>query len=174
MVSPGHDPHTGVIVNRPIPSLKGHPMNTTKNPATSDNQEPTLAVGCEVSVICDGLKWVEIKVPSLERALAFWHPLLTELGYEGCQAWDQGRSYALGDNRVLFIEVADVPATDAAAAPVEQPRLRFQSRAQAGFKLVKDHLAEAGIVLRKISEKSKQAAVFCHDPNGIRVELVAA
>lgn len=150
-------------------------MNTSNtNPAPSDSQAPTLALGCEVSVICDGLKWVEIKVPSLERALAFWHPLLTELGYAGCQAWDQGRSYALGDNRVLFIEVSDVPEADSAAVPAEQPRLRFQSRAQAGFKLVKDHLAEAGIVLRKISEKSRQTAVFCHDPNGIRVELVAA
>lgn len=133
-------------------------------------------MGCEVSVISDGLKWVEIKVPSLERALAFWHPLLTELGYEGCQAWDQGRSYALGDNRVLFIEAAEVPSTEpaTATAPAEQPKLRFQSRALSGFQLIKDRLAEAGIVLRKITAKSKQAAMFCHDPNGIRVELVAA
>lgn len=151
-------------------------MNTTQTHAATpaDNREPTPAVGCEVSVISDGLKWVEIKVPSLERALAFWHPLLTELGYAGCQAWDRGRSYALGDNRVLFIEVDVLPAADAAVAPAEQPRLRFQSRALAGFKLVKDHLAEAGIVLRKISAKSRRSAVFCHDPNGIRVELVAA
>ena len=150
-------------------------MNNPSRPTTpSVEQAPSLAAGCEVSVIDDGLKWVEIKVPSLERALAFWDPLLTELGYQGCQAWDGGRSYALGDNRVLFIEVSDVAQAGPAAAPAEQPRLRFQSRARSGFKLVKDHLAEAGIVLRRISARSKQAAMFCLDPNGIRVELVEA
>ena len=174
MVGGGHRPHTLVIVNRPVCGLRETPMNTSASAASSSTAQEQPLVGCEVSVISDGLKWVEIKVPSLERALAFWHPLLTELGYEGCQAWDQGRSYALGDNRVLFIEVAEAPSAQPAAAPAEPPKLRFQSRALSGFKLIKDHLAEAGIVLRQISAKSKRAAMFCHDPNGIRVELVAA
>jgi hypothetical protein len=174
MVGTSRRPHTLVIVIRPVCGLRKPPMNPSASNASASTADGQPPVGCEVSVISDGLKWVEIKVPSLERALAFWHPLLTELGYEGCQAWDQGRSYALGDNRVLFIEAAEVTATQPTAVPAAQPKLRFQSRALSGFKLIKDHLAEAGIVLRQISAKSKRGAMFCHDPNGIRVELVGA
>ncbi|MFC4136408.1 VOC family protein [Hamadaea flava] len=63
------------------------------------------------------LHHVELWVPDLERAVAGWGWLLTELGYEQFQDWPGGRSWRLGPT---YLVVEQSPALAAG----EHDRLR--------------------------------------------------
>jgi len=98
-----------------------------------------------ISFVKDELNWVEILVTSLEEALGFWDPLLTGAGYVGCQSWDWGRSYALGTNRVLIIQLdaADWQLNaEAAGTHMLSQRREHQI---SSFKDITTRLLEAGL-----------------------------
>ncbi|MEV6966117.1 VOC family protein [Hamadaea sp. NPDC051192] len=63
------------------------------------------------------LHHIELWVPDLERAVAGWGWLLTELGYEQFQDWPGGRSWRLGPT---YLVVEQSPALAAG----EHDRLR--------------------------------------------------
>ncbi|HEU5270814.1 MAG TPA: VOC family protein [Jatrophihabitans sp.] len=58
------------------------------------------------------LHHLEIWVPDLERAIAKWGWLLTELGYRLFQEWPSGRSWRLGATYLVFEQSPALTATE--------------------------------------------------------------
>jgi catechol 2,3-dioxygenase-like lactoylglutathione lyase family enzyme len=54
------------------------------------------------------LHHVELWVPSLDRAVASWGWLLTELGYTQFQEWPAGRSWRLGPTYIVVEQSPDL------------------------------------------------------------------
>ena len=50
---------------------------------------------------------IEIYVSDLQRSIDFWSWLLSELGYEEYQKWDEGVSYKLGETYLVFVQTEE-------------------------------------------------------------------
>jgi catechol 2,3-dioxygenase-like lactoylglutathione lyase family enzyme len=123
------------------------------------------------------LHHLELYVPDLERSLAFWGWLLLELGYEPFQEWDEGCSFRSGDTYLVF---AAAPTGDReldrrgpglnhiafhAASPDDVDRLTDELRSRGVRILYEERHPHAG--------GPDHYAVFCEDPDGLKVEIVA-
>jgi catechol 2,3-dioxygenase-like lactoylglutathione lyase family enzyme len=58
------------------------------------------------------LHHLEIWVPDLDRAIAQWGWLLTQLGYQVFQRWPSGRSWRLGTTYLVFEQSPGLTAAD--------------------------------------------------------------
>jgi catechol 2,3-dioxygenase-like lactoylglutathione lyase family enzyme len=123
------------------------------------------------------LHHLELYVRDLERAYAFWGWLLGEFGYVPHQEWDEGCSYRRGATYVALVE-----------AP---PGARPLDRRDAGLSHVAFHAGSRGDVDRLTAAVGEHGgrvlypdrhpraggddhyALFCEDPDGLKVELVA-
>ncbi len=86
------------------------------------------------------LHHVELWVPELERAVAHWGWLLTELGYRPFQEWPAGRSWALGSSYLVIEQSPNLtPGVHDRCLPGLN-HLAFH----AGDRARVDHLVEAG------------------------------
>jgi catechol 2,3-dioxygenase-like lactoylglutathione lyase family enzyme len=125
-----------------------------------------------------GLHHLELYVSDLERSHVFWGWLLSELGYEPHQEWDEGCSYRRGPTYVALVEAPS------GARPLD--------RRDAGLNHVAFHAgdrADVDRLTRAVAERGGRVlyedrhpyaggadhyALFCEDPDGLKVELVAA
>ena len=98
-----------------------------------------------ISFVKDEWNWVEIQVTSLEEALGFWDPLLTGAGYVGCQSWDWGRSYELGTNRVIIMQVEAADWQLNAEAADTHLMSQVPANQMSSFKDITTRLLEAGL-----------------------------
>ncbi|MDY7222716.1 hypothetical protein E2L07_13295 [Halalkalibacterium halodurans] len=125
------------------------------------------------------LHHVEINVDHLEESIEFWDWLLGELGYEDYQSWSRGKSYKHGKTYLVFVQTED----------------RFQTPTFHRKRTGLNHLAFHAASREKVDELTQKLkergdpilyedrhpfaggpnhyAVFCEDPNRIKVEIVA-
>jgi len=54
-----------------------------------------------------GLHHVEIYVSNLQRSTDFWSWLLSELGFEPFQEWEDGRSWKLDNTYLVFVQAKE-------------------------------------------------------------------
>ncbi|MFA9430591.1 VOC family protein [Egicoccus sp. AB-alg2] len=124
------------------------------------------------------LHHVELYVSDLERSVAFWGWLLLELGYEVFQEWDEGVSFRLEGTYLVFTQ-----------APRAE---RGLDRRGVGLNHLAFHVADTAAVDRLTTAMRERGvrvlypdrhpyaggrdhyALFCEDPDGLKVELVAA
>ena len=136
---------------------------------TTDREGPRPRAG--------SLHHVELYVADLERSVAFWGWLLPELGYEVFQEWDEGISFRLGDTYLVF-----------AQAPRAHAGL---DRRAVGLNHLAFHVSSPDVVDRLTADVRERGirvlypdrhphaggldhyALFCEDPDGLKVELVA-
>ncbi len=126
-----------------------------------------------------GLHHVELYVSDLDRSLAFWGWLLGELGFSAYQRWPQGASWRCGETYVVFVQVGERFKTPpyhrcrvglnhlALHAPsrADVDRLTTELRRRSVRILYEDRHPYAG--------GPDHYAVFCEDPDRIKVEIVA-
>lgn len=125
------------------------------------------------------LHHVELYVASLEESLRFWEPFLLKLGYEELQRWDQGVSYLLAGTYLVFVQVEE--AYVAAGYHRKRPGLNHLAFHAAS----KEHVDEMTVWMRAsgftvlYEDRHPYAsgpgyyALFCEDPNRMKVELIA-
>lgn len=125
-----------------------------------------------------GLHHLELYVRDLERSDAFWGWLLGELGYAPHQAWDEGCSYRRGAVTLVLVE-APVGARELDRRDAGLNHIAFVAGSRADVDRLTDEVRDrGGRVLYE--ERHPHAggpdhyALFCEDPDGLKVELVAA
>lgn len=125
------------------------------------------------------LHHVEIYVSDFERSIAFWTPFLAHLGYEP-DRWSGGMNYVKADEAYLCF----LPAPDEhVAAGYHRKRvglnhLAFKGRSRQHVDEMAAWVREAGYTLL-YQDRHPYAggpgyyALFCEDPDRIKVEVVA-
>jgi len=127
-----------------------------------------------------GLNHVEVYVSDLARTVVFWGWLLTEIGFEPFQEWDDGRSWRCGDSYIVFVQAS------------EPYRSRDFHRKRPGLNHIAlwsgtgDRLLDLTQQLRQRGVRilyedrpegeigaPSRATVWFEDPDRIKVELVA-
>jgi catechol 2,3-dioxygenase-like lactoylglutathione lyase family enzyme len=125
------------------------------------------------------LHHVEVNVSDLSRSVAFWGWLLHELGYEEYQKWDCGRSWKRGNTYLVFVQTQE----RFLSVPYHRSRvglnhLAFYARSRQHVDELTEKLRERGVPIlyedRHPHAGGKHTyAVFCEDPDRIKVEIVA-
>lgn len=125
------------------------------------------------------LHHVEIYVSDLERSMAFWTPFLEQLGYEA-DRWSGGMNYVKDDEAYLCF----LPAPEEhIAAGYHRKRvglnhLAFKGRSRRHVDEIAAWVQEAGHTLlyqdrHPFAGGRNYYAMFCEDPDRIKVEVVA-
>jgi catechol 2,3-dioxygenase-like lactoylglutathione lyase family enzyme len=122
---------------------------------------------------------VEIYVSNLEKTIEFWGWLLSELGYELANKWEEGITYKLSDTYLVFVQTEE----EFLDVPYHRKRtglnhLAFHAESRAMVDELTSKLKERNT---KILYEDKHPfaggpnyyAVFFEDPDRIKVELVA-
>ena len=125
------------------------------------------------------LHHVELYVSSLAESLPFWEPFLFMLGYVESQRWSEGASYVLGETYLVFVQA---PPEHLPAGYHRQRiglnHLAFHAASREQVDEVALWVKESGYNLL-YPERHPHAggpnyyALYCEDPNRIKVELVA-
>ena len=127
------------------------------------------------------LHHLELYVRDLERSSDFWGWLLTELGYEPFQEWDEGISWRpAGGEEGAYVALVLAPDgagdLDRRSVGLNHVAFAVQSR---------DHVDHLTAELRRRDERVLYAdrhpyaggpdhyAVFFEDPDGLKLEVVA-
>jgi catechol 2,3-dioxygenase-like lactoylglutathione lyase family enzyme len=123
------------------------------------------------------LHHLELYVADLERSVGFWGWLLLELGWECYQEWDQGCSYRHGDMGLVFVQAPE------GAAPLDRRsvginHLAFRAGSEAEVDRLTEELRARGVRIlypdrHPFAGGTDHYAVFCEDPEGLKVEVVA-
>ena len=122
---------------------------------------------------------IELYVASLEKSEIFWGGLLGRFGYLKFQEWSEGLSFKLNDTYVVLVQVDPAhmePAYHRRRVGLNHLAFHAASRSQvdeitlwvsqSGYRvLYQDRHPFAG--------GSSHYALYCEDPNGIKVEIVA-
>ncbi len=123
------------------------------------------------------LHHVEINVSDLKRSREFWEWLLTALGYEIYQEWEQGFSFKQGLTYLVFVQTEE----RFLEAPYHRKatglnHLAFHAESRSLVDRMADAIRHKGIPLL-YEDKYPHAggpehyAVFFEDPDRIKVEL---
>ncbi len=125
------------------------------------------------------LHHVEIYVSDLQKSLVFWEWFLSQLGYTEFQKWPDGCSFRLEETYIVFVQTE--------ARFLDTPFHRCRS----GLNHLAFHAASREQVDEMTNEVRKRGytilyedrhphaggnnyyALFCEDPDRIKVELVA-
>jgi catechol 2,3-dioxygenase-like lactoylglutathione lyase family enzyme len=123
------------------------------------------------------LHHVEINVSSLEVSLRFWQPLLLMLGYTQHQNWPAGRSFMLNGTYLVFVQASDLQQGFNRRG-VGLNHLAFQAGSQAQVDEMAGWLRTSGFRLLYESAYPyaggpEHYALYCEDPDKIKVEIVA-
>lgn len=126
------------------------------------------------------LHHVELYVRDLERSIAFWTPFMDLLGYQE-ERWSQGVNYLLGEQDPYVCLVQAPPEHQGAGyhrrrVGLNHLALRATSRAQVDE--VRRWLEDGGHPLLyddryPFATAPGYYAVFCEDPDRIKLEVVA-
>jgi catechol 2,3-dioxygenase-like lactoylglutathione lyase family enzyme len=125
------------------------------------------------------LHHVELYVSDLARSTAFWGWLLRRLGYRPFQDWPQGRSWKLDDTYLVLVQV-DAQHLQPAyhRKRVGLNHLAFHAADRTQVDEVTQELRARGVPIlyadrHPYAGGPDHYAVFCEDPDRIKVELVA-
>lgn len=126
-----------------------------------------------------GIHHIEVNVSDLARSAEFWDFLLSELGFSPYQAWGLGRSWRSDTSYVVLVQVE------------ERFRARGFHRSGVGLNHLAFHGGSCEQVDRLAEELRRRGtrmlyddryphaggkshyALFCEDPDRIKVEVVA-
>lgn len=126
------------------------------------------------------LHHVELYVADLERSMAFWTPFMAMLGHEA-ERWSLGVNYVAGEQEA-YVCLVQAPAEHLAAGyhrrRVGLNHLAFRAASRAQVDAVRDWARTAGHPLLyderyPFATAAGYYAVFCEDPDRIKVEVVA-
>lgn len=125
------------------------------------------------------LHHLEIYVSDLERSIAFWTPFMEKLGYEA-ERWSEGMNYLKGEEGYLCFLQA--PAEHLAAGyhrkRIGLNHIAFRGKSRAHVDEIAIWARNSGCTML-YDEKYPYAtgpgyyALFCEDPDRIKVEVVA-
>lgn len=127
------------------------------------------------------LSHVELYVSDLERSMAFWTPFMALLG-SAAERWSQGVNYVAGEQDP-YVCLVQAPAEHLGAGyhrrRVGLNHLAFRAASRAQVDAVRDWARAAGHPLLyderyPFATAPGYYAVFCEDPDRIKVEVVAA
>ena len=123
------------------------------------------------------LHHLELYVADLAASADFWGWLLIELGWECTQEWDEGCSYRHGDSSIVFVQAPD------GAGPLDRRstglnHLAFRVDAETQVDRITDQLRDRDVRVlypdrHPFAGGTNHYAVFCEDPDGLKVEVVA-
>ncbi|TLS35363.1 VOC family protein [Pseudalkalibacillus caeni] len=122
---------------------------------------------------------IELYVSDLERSSVFWGWLLSELGYERYQKWEEGTSWKLGDTYLVFVQAEerflDIPYH---RCRVGLNHLAFYASCRDHVDELAEKLARKGAALlypeqHPYAGGKNHYAVYFEDPDKIKVEIVA-
>jgi catechol 2,3-dioxygenase-like lactoylglutathione lyase family enzyme len=125
------------------------------------------------------LHHIEIYVSDLEKSTQFWDWLLTELGYETYQKWDQGISWIFGDTYIVFVQTGDrfmdIPYH---RCRVGLNHLAFHAKSTQQVEELTKKIKERGINILYLDQHpfaggENYHAIYFEDPDRIKVEIVA-
>jgi len=125
------------------------------------------------------LHHIELYVKDLKVSKAFWGWLLTALGYQVSQQWDQGISYQLGETYIVFVQVEtaylDVPYHRCRAG---LNHLAFHGGSESDVDKITQALRDKGIPIlyedrHPYASGPDYYAVYFEDPDRMKVEIVA-
>ncbi len=120
------------------------------------------------------LHHLELAATDLHKALEFWRWLLGELGYEPYEQWDGGESFLHGDFYVVLrrADTDEVFAEGRAGLH----HVAFHARSRDHVDAITEGVRERGLnVLYEDRHPFAGGyyALYCRDPEGIKVEVVA-
>ncbi|PCH66444.1 MAG: hypothetical protein COC01_08000 [Bacteroidetes bacterium] len=125
------------------------------------------------------LHHIEIYVSDLKKTIEFWDWLLTELGYEKYQDWNEGISYKLLDAYLVFVQ-AEEKYLDIGyhRKRIGLNHIAFHAESRAMVDDLTNSLKERGVTIlykdkHPFAGGKDHYAVFFEDPDRIKVELVA-
>ncbi|MBL4654565.1 MAG: VOC family protein [Bacteroidia bacterium] len=125
------------------------------------------------------LHHIEIYVSDLKKTIEFWDWLLTELGYEKYQEWNEGISYKFLDAYLVFVQAKE-KFLDIGyhRKRIGLNHIAFHAGSRAMVDDLTNRLKERGVaVLYKdkhpFAGGKDHYAVFFEDPDRIKVELIA-
>ncbi|WP_431256655.1 VOC family protein [Roseateles chitinivorans] len=125
------------------------------------------------------LHHLEIGVSDLENSLRFWTPFLRQLGYEESQRWSGGVSYRSGPTCLCFVQT---PGEHLAAGfhrrRIGLNHLAFRGESRAHVDELARWVESAGYATLYADRYphaggSDHYALYCEDPDRIKVEVVA-
>ena len=122
------------------------------------------------------LHHIELYASDLEASIDFWDWLLGELGYEGKNEWDGGRSWINGPTYVVLVAAdADTDQQFDRRAPGLN-HLAFHAASRAQVDAITDGVRERSGTSVLYDDRHPYAggyyALYCADPEGIKVEVV--
>lgn len=128
------------------------------------------------------LHHVELYVRDLTVSAAFWGWLLGELGWDPLQEWDEGVSWRpSGDDGSAYLVMVQAPegASDLDRRSVGINHLAFGTTDRDAVDRLTDTLRERGVRVlypdrHPFAGGEGYYAVFFEDPDGLKVEVVAA
>ncbi|HEX6748492.1 MAG TPA: VOC family protein [Longimicrobium sp.] len=127
----------------------------------------------------DGIHHIEVNVLNLARSTEFWSFLLGELGYEPFQAWDGGRSWKRGTAYIVFVQVAQrFTSRSFHRSAVGLNHLAFHGGSRERVDALAEQLRRRGVPMLyddryPFAGGREHYALFCEDPDRIKVEVVA-
>jgi catechol 2,3-dioxygenase-like lactoylglutathione lyase family enzyme len=126
------------------------------------------------------LHHIELYVSDLERSIRFWTPLMTKLGYEA-ERWSGGMNYLAGEGEPYVCLLQAAPEHLSAGyhrKRVGLNHLAFRAKSRQQVDDIRAWAEDARYTLL-YDERYPYAtapnyyAVFCEDPNRMKIEVVA-
>lgn len=123
------------------------------------------------------LHHLELYVADLGAAAHFWGWLLGELGWRAQQEWDEGCSFRHGDTSLVLVQAPrGARGVDRRGAGLNH--LAFRAGSEAEVDRITEQLRARGVRIlypdrHPFAGGTDHYAVFCEDPEGLKVEVVA-
>ena len=125
------------------------------------------------------LHHVEIYVSDLKISLAFWDWFLKKLGYEDFQNWDAGHSFRREETYIVFVQAERrYLSTEFHRCHAGLNHLAFHAASRAQVDEMTNEVRAKGYTIlyedkHPFAGGEGYYALFCEDPERIKVELVA-
>lgn len=125
------------------------------------------------------LHHVEINVSDLKTSIRFWELFLTELDYEVFQRWEKGISWKSGQTYLVFVQTEErFLHRNYHRSQVGLNHLAFSAKSKKQVDEMLNKLKEMGVPILyddryPYAGGPDHYALFCEDPDRIKVELVA-
>lgn len=124
------------------------------------------------------LHHIELYVEDLAKTTLFWEWLLSQLGYTRYQVWDKGISFRLNETYLVFVQVEEhQKAFGYHRQRIGLNHLAFDGGSKADVDSLTKVLIQRGIPIlyqdrHPYAGGKDYYAVYCEDPNRIKVEVV--